>query len=265
MVLTQPISTTEAAMACLGLDLVDSNITVQSVNSAPPLLRELLRLQHRPNAAPPLHPVDKYCMRPALLHSTTFTQYYRQYSLKKEQLLDHPGGAETLIGRDYLGNWVYARPAAAVVRFSDYHPGHHTKAFFYNILLDRIPFTREADLYGNGNTEQCPIMECYNRGFMPTSDALQHLLQQYALRHMHTTEQRDQLIFTVLQQCSLQLQGEQSKQHASHPLLPQHPLLPPPPMALAGDAITLAPPHNSSTQGSAAGVFLLPLLMPHHF
>ena len=77
-------------------------------------------------------------------------------------------------GRDGLGNKVYKRPADQPVRFSTYNPGVHPDAFFYNVLLEYVPFTRECDLFGADNQKaRDSFKECVRFGIITSEDDLQ--------------------------------------------------------------------------------------------
>ena len=77
-------------------------------------------------------------------------------------------------GTDGFGNNVYKRPAGQPVRFSVYNPAVQPDAFFYNVLLDYVAFTSEADLWGPGNEKtKDAFKECVNFGIIKTEDDLQ--------------------------------------------------------------------------------------------
>ena len=42
------------------------------------------------------------------------------------------------VGLDTFGFHIYKLKEPALVRFSDYHPQHHTESYFYNVLLDKV-------------------------------------------------------------------------------------------------------------------------------
>jgi hypothetical protein len=72
---------------------------------------------------------------------------------------------------------VYERPADQPVRFSVYNPGVQPDAFFYNVLLDYVPFTAEADLWGPDNVKtKDAFKECMRFGIITSEDDLQVVL-----------------------------------------------------------------------------------------
>ena len=65
---------------------------------------------------------------------------------------------------------MYATPHPVFVRFSDYHPAHHSEGYFYNFLLDRVPFRCEAHLLSPGNKDKSYLAECQQRGFINSDE-----------------------------------------------------------------------------------------------
>ena len=76
-------------------------------------------------------------------------------------------------GRDGLGNKIYRRPPDQPVRFSTYNPGVNPDAFFYNVLLEYVPFTSECDLFGPDNQKaRDSFKECVRFGIITNEDDL---------------------------------------------------------------------------------------------
>ena len=89
---------------------------------------------------------------------------------------------------------MYKRSSDHLVRFSDYHPRHNQEAFFYNILLAKIPFNDEADLLSPENTTGSYMVECMMRDdpdpermgmkILDSDDDLGDMIEDYYQRHM---------------------------------------------------------------------------------
>ena len=100
--------------------------------------------------------------------------------------------AEDLVGRDSRQNYIYKRLPSQLVRFGDYHPRTNQEAFFYNILLAKIPFNDEAELFSEGNTTDSYMVECMMRDdpdrpgkkILEDSDDLEDMVNDYCERHM---------------------------------------------------------------------------------
>jgi hypothetical protein len=98
-----------------------------------------------------------------------------------------------------MGAYVYA--TSHLVRFSDYHPAHHTEEYFYNVLLDRVPFCSEAELLSplSINPSQSYFFECRLRNILTCVEDLEHHISTYGARHLWREEQRQQLVDLILQ------------------------------------------------------------------
>lgn len=84
--------------------------------------------------------------------------------------------SKQLVGRGQLGNYVYA--SNHLVPFTNYHPAHHTEAYFYTVLLSRIPFLHEAELLSDPatNPSRSYFYECKLRGIVqPVKDIEEHV------------------------------------------------------------------------------------------
>ena len=86
------------------------------------------------------------------------------------------------------------------MRFIDYNPMSSTEAFFYNILLQHIPFRDESELISSPNTQQSYILECKLRGLIHDIKSLQHYIQEYSQWNLYNEHIYDQLIDKLLQQ-----------------------------------------------------------------
>lgn len=190
LTMSQPVSSTSAATAMLGIESIIRSEAVHKVASAPPNLR-LRMVSKRSSLFVP--PVDRYCARPASLEGATFTHYFKHYQVEKQ-----PRKSKQLVGRDALGHYVYE--SERVVHFTDYHPSHHTEGYFYNVLLDKIPFRVENDLLSPNNHMGFYLLECRLRGFVNSEADLEDHVADYAQRHLWREEQRQQLVDLILQQ-----------------------------------------------------------------
>lgn len=77
-------------------------------------------------------------------------------------------------GSDGFGNKVYKRRKGQPVRFSVYNPAVQPDAFFYNVLLNNVPFSQEADLWGADNQDtRDSFKECVRFGIITSEDDLQ--------------------------------------------------------------------------------------------
>lgn len=119
-----------------------------------------------------------------------------------------PSRAAELIGRDSRQNYIYKRLPNQLVRFGDYHPRNNQEAFFYNVLLSKIPFNDEADLLSPGNNTGTYMVECMLRDdhdplrvrpdgtrkkILDDDDDLEDMVSDYCQRHMF----RYDMLFTL--------------------------------------------------------------------
>ena len=103
----------------------------------------------------------------------------------------------TSLGKDKLGFHIYE--IHKITRFTDFHPIHNFKAFFFNVLLRTILFINENDLLFATNIEKNYIRECHNCGIISNVDNTQEYLLQYAHRNLIDTEKRSQLLGQLLE------------------------------------------------------------------
>jgi hypothetical protein len=136
MRMSKPVSASTAAVTLLQIDTITKSSEVTKISSVPPALRMRFVSAAKNTYLPP---VDKYCARPSILSTITFVDYFRKYAIEKNKKK-----RQTPVGRDQLGNYIYF--SSHIVRFTNYHPAHHTEAYFYNVLLNNVPFVSEAEL-----------------------------------------------------------------------------------------------------------------------
>lgn len=182
------VTVAEAALGCLEVGMVQSNHAVTVIDSGYPDSR-LQRISSKGIA-----PIDRYCGRrnPGDLSDITFTQYFKEYELSDNPNLPNRVKCDE---PDAFGSWIYKRKRLAVVRFTDYHPGHHTEGFFYNVLLDRVPFYAEHTLLSEGNDSY--FIECRLRGILTSEEELDDLIQTYSEKHLHRAEQIQLIANTI--------------------------------------------------------------------
>jgi hypothetical protein len=177
--MTKPIVPTEAAVLVLGIPMVQQSRKVDAINTAPPLLR--MRVAGFKFGGITTRPVDDYMNRPPAFEDMACRPYLRRFvaSTKRVAGLHH-------VGEDAMGKKVHDRLSDAdgqpkgdtdIVRFTEYHPRSQPEAFFYNILLDSIPFRDEADLLSPDNKRQSYMTECVLRGIVKGEENIQVSLE----------------------------------------------------------------------------------------
>ena len=100
---------------------------------------------------------------------------------------------DLLPSRDSRQHYVYKRDNTQLIRFSDYHPKNSSEAFFYQLLLRKVPFRDEVQLISESNTCRSYLLECQLRpdpdrpGFhiLHDEDDLNEFVQDYCERHMY--------------------------------------------------------------------------------
>jgi hypothetical protein len=193
--LSKPVSPCEAAMALMEMSIVDRSSTVVTVNSAPPECRSKIVLPSGPKSSVVVHPIDKYCARPASFETTTFYKYFEEFVLTKQEKK-----SQKPLGMDGFGNLIYTRGTSeSLVRFSDFQPAHQIEGYFLNVLLQTVSFRFEADLLSPENATKSYFVECQLRGFIKDKADIEHHLQSYAERHLIASEQRQQLLNKIVQ------------------------------------------------------------------
>ena len=197
MVMAKPVSPAEAAVLMMQEDLVavSEGGRVHYVCSSLPAQRSVLLRSRKPCT----HPLDKYVQRPDCLGHVTFVSYFTDY-----KVVDKKDSDTGYVGVDLAGKHVYELSEPLLVRFSDYNPSTNSEGFFFQLLLQEIPFAVEADLISEGNTaEQEYFYECIIRGILCDMDDVQAKLDEYARMHLYDDQYRTQLF----DELSTSLQG----------------------------------------------------------
>ncbi|KAK9829469.1 hypothetical protein WJX72_006051 [[Myrmecia] bisecta] len=132
------------------------------------------------------------------MEELTLYQYFRSYEVTTEKRPNH-----IRVGTDGFNNAVYARKS--VVRYSDYHPAYQCDAFFYNLLLEYVPFRNEEELIQLSNSPGQYFLECALRpegcpARCNTVEELEQHVQLYTERHFLKDEQRQHVVDLVLTQ-----------------------------------------------------------------
>jgi hypothetical protein len=193
----RPVSPCEAALGMLKVPVVQKSDAVLSTCSLLP--------QHRTRIAPgnsraftiTVAPVDKYMSRPEAAQDCTFYDYFRNYDITSSPTSVR--GAN-LVGTDAFNNFVYRLPAPRIMRYTDYHPGHDSEGFFYNVLLQHIPFRSEEELLSPHNVERSYFVECFARGILQDDDDVDAYVDEYCQRHLYDEENRQHLTTLIQQQ-----------------------------------------------------------------
>lgn len=85
----------------------------------------------------------------------------------------------TLTAIEVAGRPLY-KTRTPYVRFTHFHPVRDKQAFFFNVLLQHIPFSNLGQLQSFENPTGCYFYECYLRHILPDEDHLSALLVAYA-------------------------------------------------------------------------------------
>jgi hypothetical protein len=126
MVTAKPITSTEAAMACLGIPIVQRS-TVIYIDWKPPKMRTTYITRSRILS---IHSTVTYTHKHLDFEDLPVKSYFKKYELIKDRFISN---LRTYVGIDSIGNYLYEN--RKVIRFTDYNPLSDAESFFYNILL----------------------------------------------------------------------------------------------------------------------------------
>lgn len=181
------------ALTHLQISTVHTSAAVTVINTAPPELR-MRKCRARVVFTAD---VDKYLARPPhpLTEAIPLKQYFQNFTLTKEHKV-----RSTFVGKDGFGNLIYtvSEGEEHIVRFTEYHPTSQPEAFFYNILLEKVPFRCEAELLSPENVEQSYLVECKLRNIINDTHDLMHYLQEYSAHHLLEDEQAQQMFSNIM-------------------------------------------------------------------
>ena len=161
--------------------------SVTAINSQPPSQR--YRPVHRGTAHTKASSMELYCVRPTVLSALTYKGFWRQFVVlrrNRNSKQKPPRGATVVLDQATQqpalsrcgGFEVYKLKAPALVRFSEYSPAHNAEGFFYNVLLDTVPFDSEAQLLSEGNRSCTYREECILRGLTTSDDSVEALVKK---------------------------------------------------------------------------------------
>jgi hypothetical protein len=98
--------------------------------------------------------------------------------------------AEHYCGLDQLGNHVWRLARPRIIRRAIGHPKSRDMAFYYNLLLAKVPFRdEEAVIPADGNY----FVQCVRLSVFKTSDELDQHLQAYAAYNLYTNALLDKV------------------------------------------------------------------------
>lgn len=145
----------------------------------------------------------KYTNRPApACEAIAMRPYFREHMIVTK---GHPVPPNTThIGTDSFQNLICRRNAdrPALMRFTDYHPVHNSEGFWYNYLLEHVPFRDESELLMHA-PDGSYFTEVLARGLVEgdISEFLTDAADAYCLHHMYSTESRTAMIDQLVLQC----------------------------------------------------------------
>jgi hypothetical protein len=73
------------------------------------------------------------------------------------------------------------------------------KVFFYNVLLQKIPFCDEKKLLSNCNIHQSYVYECQIQNLLPNLESLHNFLHHYTTQNLFKNEKQTQLFNKMLE------------------------------------------------------------------
>lgn len=204
MVFTTPVSPCLAALTCLQISIIDSGTdTVEYFSTTIPSKR--MRNVSKGFTAY-ASPVFKYTQRPVALNLTSFKDYYRKYVVLPGKKVNK---ALVLVGKDDMGCNVYQRDpnVDALVRFTEYHPIRASEGYWFNFLLDVVPFRHEDDLLSH-TKDGSYLSEVLGRNILHVGSLQEHLTKAadaYCTYHMLSSDERVDLIDQLVGQCGTAL------------------------------------------------------------
>jgi hypothetical protein len=152
MVTTKPVTSTEVAMMCLGIPIIQQSRAIVYINSKLLNMRTNYIIRSQTLS---IHSIVTYTHRHLDFEDLSFKAYLKKYELVKDCFILN---LRTYVGIDGIGN--YLNENTKVIRFTNYNPLSDAKSFFYNILLQHIPPRDESKLFSTANTRHSYIMEC---------------------------------------------------------------------------------------------------------
>ena len=213
MYLTKPVNAIEASMYLLKIPVIwqSASLTVRRINSTLP--RSRMRSFRGGNLRRGLNPhsVDKYCARPDTLAEITFYDYFQNYDMHNHPLR---ASSERYIGVDYFGKYIYKRTSPIMTRFTSYHPTKNLEGFYYNLLLQNVPFRSELEITPLPDQSYQDLAMTWDGGNHPWQlVSLSDHCVEYAQRHLYSEIATQQLMLAC------DALKEQYATNPSHPII----------------------------------------------
>jgi hypothetical protein len=178
-----PVSPCETTLHMMGVDLVELSQTFEYVDTSTPekRMRRFPKAQHTKP-----HPVQMYVRRPEKLQHITFRAYHEWYTVRDQPYVRRSCYAEEC-GQDNDGRYVYKLPTKKNAVFTKYHPANEIEAYFFNVLLDKVPFIgSEMNIFSQFNSVQSYVVEAFIRGVVDIGD-LPNMVTCYCNYYMRRT------------------------------------------------------------------------------
>jgi len=198
---SRPVSASEAALHLMRVQLVDTDIAVRFISTAPFAYRKTFTTAYG-SQPPKAAPVDVYVARPDTLAHMTMYAYFRR-TVQRDRPYKHLPRrfTDAPLQRDLLGSYVYILKADEpdlYVRYDMYHPAYKMEAYCYNMLLQHVPFTSEAELLNGGRTSY--IAQCHAMSLLSTEQHMEEALATYHSYHLYDTQEAAMLLQSMLDQ-----------------------------------------------------------------
>jgi hypothetical protein len=117
--------------------------------------------------------LDLYGLRPLACIHLAYKPFFREYIVLRADRA--PPRSSTLVGQTVDGSCrVYAPAKPRIVRFSDPNPATKPEAYFYDLLLEHVPFRDESELLSASNKSRTYFEECKLRGIVSCLEDLHH-------------------------------------------------------------------------------------------
>jgi hypothetical protein len=166
MVTAKLVTSTKAAMTCLGIPIVQRSNAVVYIDPKPPNMRTNYITKNRTLS---IHSIVTYTHKHPNFEHLPFKPYLKKYELVKDCFISN---LRTYVGVDGIRNYLYKN--TKVITFTNYNPLTDAEHFFYKVLLQHIPIRDESELFISKNTRHSYILEYKLRGLLDDIDSLFH-------------------------------------------------------------------------------------------
>ena len=199
MLLAKPVAPAEAYCIVKGQPIVRFKTDVVHVNSSPPGQRSFCK--HGSSFS--VHPVQVYMQRPTELEHLSFKAFCRSHLVLSAKA-SVPEDAEYICN---IGAKRVFSMENIIVRFTNFHPVHHTEGFCYNLLLDQVPFRYDEELLSCQGNQATPSYynECLAREIFQDEEGLQATISSYTEYNLWEQDTIVILANQVLQTHTLEL------------------------------------------------------------